>query len=350
MRIFTDNIISFVKDTSKISHEEKLKNEWEINQPGRKLKASDSRKKYLLFGKQMRGIDLTEEEKQFLNKERKRSTDIEPEETAVETKKNTKHAKQSRNKANSSIKDNNNKNNHQSQTTIEKSNIMYTKINKLPIIHSRYLLDTNQFKMNRILKENKKIENCHSIYISNYMNYINQNRVIHYEGLHKNISVLNKDEVEKFNKKIINDFDQSEKIIKQDNYFVKSKDDNDDIDDKKFNRFLNKFGSVRIKASDSMKNLMVKRNYLNKDIVDRISIERKLKEIFDMYKSSSNASKDASITTKMEMDINDMVHTLEKAKEILPSSDSRLDELANIIEMKKEEIANTSIKTKPKKK
>jgi hypothetical protein len=159
MRIFTDNIISFVKDTSKISHEEKLKNEWEINQPGRKLKASDSRKKYLLFGKQMRGIDLTEEEKQFLNKERKRSTDIEPEETAVETKKNTKHTKQSRNKANSSIKDNNNKNNHQSQTTIEKSNIMYTKINKLPIIHSRYLLDTNQFKMNRILKENKNIEN-----------------------------------------------------------------------------------------------------------------------------------------------------------------------------------------------
>ena len=350
MRIFTDNIISFVKDTSKISHEEKIKNEWEINQPGRKLKASDSRKKYLLFGKQMRGADLTEEEKQILNKERKRSTDIEPEEIAVEAKKNAKHSKQSRNKANSSIKDNNNKNNHQSQTTNESSNIMYTKINKLPIIHSRYLLDTNQFKMNRILKENKKIENCHSIYISNYMNYINQNRVIHYEGLQKNISVLNKDEIEKFNKKILNDFDQSEKIIKQDNYFVKSKDDNDDIDDKKFNRFLNKFGSVRIKASDSMKNLMVKRNYLNKDIVDRISIERKLKEIFDMYKSSSNASKDASMTTKVDMDINDMMNTLEKAKEILPSSDSRLEELASIIEMKKEEIANTSIKTKPKKK
>jgi hypothetical protein len=248
------------------------------------------------------------------------------------------------------MKKNNSKNNHQSQTTNEASNIMYTKINKLPIIHSRYLLDTNHFKMNRILKENKKIENCHSIYISNYMNYINQNRVIHYEGLQKNISVLNKDEIEKFNKKILSDFDQSEKIIKQDNYFVKSKDDNDDIDDKKFNRFLNKFGSVRIKASDSMKNLMVKRNYLSKDIVDRISIERKLKEIFDMYKSSSNASKDASMTTKVDMDINDMVNTLEKAKEILPSSDSRLEELASIIEMKKEEIANTSIKTKTKKK
>ena len=95
---------------------------------------------------------------------------------------------------------------------------------------------------------------------------------------------------------------------------------------------------------------MVKRNYLSKDIVDRISIERKLKEIFDMYKSSSNASKDASMTTKVDMDINDMVNTLEKAKEILPSSDSRLEELASIIEMKKEEIANTSIKTKTKKK
>jgi hypothetical protein len=61
MRIFSDNVISFVKDTSKLSHEEKIKNEWEINEPGRKLKASDSRKKYLIYNKKMRGADLSEE-------------------------------------------------------------------------------------------------------------------------------------------------------------------------------------------------------------------------------------------------------------------------------------------------
>ena len=48
IRIFSDYTISFVKDLSKISHEDKIKTEWEINQPGRKLKASDSRKKFLV--------------------------------------------------------------------------------------------------------------------------------------------------------------------------------------------------------------------------------------------------------------------------------------------------------------
>ena len=57
--------------------------------------------------------------------------------------------------------------------------------------------------------------------------------------------------MDKYIQKILDDFDQSEKIIKL----------------------------VRIKASDNMKNFMVKRNYLNKDIIDRISIE-KIKDIF----------------------------------------------------------------------
>ena len=354
MRVFSDNIISFVKDTSKLSHEEKIKNEWEINQPGRKLKASDSRKKYLIYGKKMRGGDLSEEEKQILKQERKRSCDIDKEEI-VEDPKNKKHNKKSRNK--SKELSNNKNNNNQNQTGNEISSIMYTKINKLPIIHSRYLLDTNQFKMNKILKGNKKIDNYHSIYISNYMNYINQKRVIHFEGIQKNVSVLNKEFLEKYNQKILDDFDQSEKIIKQDNYFVKSKDDNDDIDDKKFNKFLNKFGSVRIKASDSMKNLMVKRNYLNKDIIDKISIEKKMKEIFDLFNNrnntvgnnNSNNEKGKIIDKKEELDINEMNNVLEKAKSILSNDDKRLEELANMIEIRKEEIANIP-KGKPKKK
>ena len=349
MRIFSDNIISFVKDTSKISHEEKIKNEWELNQPGRKLKASDSRKKYLIYGKKMQGGNLSEEEKQILEKERKRSTEMDKEEI-VEDPKNKKH-KKSRNKG----KENEGKNkNNQKEQSNENNTIMYTKINKLPIIHSRYLLNTNQFKMNRILKGNKKIDNCHSLYISNYMNYINQKRVIHYEGIKKNVSILDKESLDKYNQKILDDFDQSERIIKQDNYFVKSKDDTDDVDDKKFNKFLNKFGSVRIKASDSMKNLMVKRNYLNKDITDKISIEKKIKEIFDLFNNrvvltSNEKEKGPKVEKNNEPDVNEMINVLEKAKEILPSSDKRLEELANMIDIRKEEIANMQ-KPKPKKK
>ena len=339
IRVFSDNIISFVKDISKISHEEKIKNEWEINQPGRKLKASDSRKRYLILGKKLKGETLSEEEKQILNKERKRSTENEQEEVMVENKKNMKHNKTSRNKSNNNLKDNNKNNKNQNQAMEENSNIIYTKINKLPIIHSRYLLDVNQFKMNKILKRNKKIEKFHSLYITNYMNYINQKRVIHFEGVQKNASILDKETFDKFNQKIINDFEQSEKIVKKENYFVKSRDDIDDIDDKKFNKFLTKYGSVRIKASDSMKNLMMKRNYLSRDMVDRIICERKMREIFDLYNNNSNSINIGS-NNKLDIDINEMINVLEKAKEIFPSSDSRLEELANIIENKKEEISN----------
>ena len=184
------------------------------------------------------------------------------------------------------------------------------------------------------------------------MNYINQKRVIHFEGIQKNISVLNKEFLDKYNQKILDNFEQSEKIIKQDNYFVKSKDDTDDIDDKKFNKFLNKFGNVRIKASDSMKNLMVKRNYLNKDIIDKISIEKKIKEIFELFNNRTNINnneKGAKIDKNNELDINEMNSVLEKAKAILPSTDKRLEELANMIEIRKEEIANMP-KVKQKKK
>ena len=353
LRVFCDNIISFVKDNSKISHEDKIKNEWELNQPGRKLKASDSRKKYLIYGKKMNGAELSEEEKQILEKERKRSNEIEKEE-ANEDPKNKKH-KKGRNKGKENTGNNNknnNNNSNQNQTNNEITNIMYTKINKLPIIHSRYLLDTNQFKMNKILKGNKKIDNYHSLYISNYMNYINQKRVIHFEGIQKNISILSKEFLEKYNQKIIDDFEQSEKIIKQDNYFVKSKDDTDDIDDKKFNKFLNKFGSVRIKASDSMKNLMVKRNYLNKDITDKIFIEKKMKEIFELFNNRTNVSNNekAPKVDKNELDVNEITKVYEKAKEILPSTDKRLEELSNIIDIRKEEIANMPKGGKTKKK
>ena len=347
MRIFSDNIISFVKDLSKISHENKLKSEWEINQPGRKLKASDSRKKFLIYKKKVKGVVLSEEEKQILKKERIRISEAEKEEITEE--KNDKNDKNKKQKKSRNNKKELNKNNSIHSNPNETGNIMYTKINKLPIIHSRYLLDSDQFKMNRILKENKIADSCRSLYISNYMNYIKQKRVIHYEGLQKNISVINQEFLEKYNQKILSDFENSEKIIKKENYFVKNKDDKNDIDDKRFNKFLNKFGSIRLKASDSMKNLMVKRKVLSKGIMEKIAIEKKMEEIFEFFKSRENSQitnekNEKGKNTKNEnkipdIDVNEMTSVLEKAKELLPKDDKRLEELNNLIEIKKEEIA-----------
>ena len=240
---------------------------------------------------------------------------------------------------------------NQSSNNDTGNTIMYTKINKLPIIHSRYLLDSNQFRMNRILKDNKKIDNYHSLFISNYVNYINQKRVIHYGGLQKNISILNQEFLEKYSQKILNDFETSEKNIKKENYFVKSKEDKNDTDDKNFNKFLNKFGKVRLKASDSMKNLMVRRNVLNKGFIDKIAIEKKMNEIFELFKSRDNSlittnekndkkdKNNKAEINKFDIDINEMINVLEKAKELLPGDDKRLEEMTRLIEIRKEEIA-----------
>ena len=351
MRIFSDNIISFVKDLSKISHEDKLKSEWEVNQPGRKLKASDSRKKFLVYKKKEKGVTLTEEEKQILKKERVRISEEEKEEITED--KNDKNKKHVNKKGRNNKKEINKTNSINNQSNNEGGPIMYTKINKLPIIHSRYLLDSDQFKMNRILKDNKKTDNSHSLFISNYMNYINQKRVIRYEGLQKNISVINQEFLEKYNQKILSDFENSEKIIKKEDYFVKSKEDKNDVDDKKFSKFLNKFGSVRLKASDSMKNLMYKRSVLNKGLMDKIAIEKKVNEIIEFFKTRESnlntnekngkgkAGKNAKDDNKQnDIDINEMTSVLEKAKELLNKDDKRLEELNNLIEIKKEEIAS----------
>ena len=365
MRIFSDNIISFVKDLSKINHEDKIKNEWEINQPGRKMIASDSRKKFLVYKKNKKGEKLSEEEKDILIKERPRQSELEKEieEKEKEDDKNKKNNKKSRN-ANPTKKENAKNANQIQSMNNDTQGIMYTKINKLPIIHSRYLLETEHFKMNHILKDKKKVDNYHSLFISNYINYIKQKRVIHYEGLQKNISVINDEFLEKYNQKILSDYEQSEKTIKKENYFVKSKNDKNDADDNKFNIFLNKFGNIRLKASDSMKNLIVRRNVLNKGIIGKINIEKKINEILEYFKSRENSlvtneknEKGKNIKTdlsnKSDMDINEMINVLEKAKELLDKNDKRLEELERLIEIRKEEIntkTNNTNKGKNKKK
>ena len=117
---------------------------------------------------------------------------------------------------------------------------------------------------------------------------------------------------------------------------------------------MNKFGNVRLRACDSMKNLMVKRNILNKGIIDKIAIEKKMNEIFDYFRSRENSlntneknekGKGEKNKDKNEIDIKDMISVLEKAKELLPNDDKRLEELNNLIEMRKEEIAAKTANT-----
>ena len=95
IRIFSDHIISFVKDTSKINHENKIKNEWEIGHEGRKIKAIESRKKFLALTKKKLGFQLTKDETELLMKTKRRKSlnEQENEDIKNNVKDNTKENK-----------------------------------------------------------------------------------------------------------------------------------------------------------------------------------------------------------------------------------------------------------------
>ena len=176
--------------------------------------------------------------------------------------------------------------------------------------------------MPNILKSEKKIENSNCSFILDYVNYIKKERIVKYEGKHEN-SIMTRSKYRFFNDKINDDFEKSAKLIKKDDYFVKSKEHyNNDIDQKKFNKFVNKFGKVRMSASSSMKNLLSKRNILNQSLSEKIKYEKKVKDI---------------ISGAVNLEINELSFISNKAKEILPENFKGLDELDLIIRRKQEE-------------
>ena len=65
--VFSTDPICFVKNTMKEDKETAIKEEWDINEPGRALKASMSRKKYFLNVKAKNGELLTPEEEELIN-------------------------------------------------------------------------------------------------------------------------------------------------------------------------------------------------------------------------------------------------------------------------------------------
>ena len=328
IRIFSNNMLSFVKDNSKLEHENKIKEGWEENKEGRKLKASESRKKFLVLNKKLNGEELSKEELELLLKPRERNIlNEDNKENGENEKAKIKNLKSTLNNKIKSI----NKNIKSQKISVnanvnklnKKSGIISNELKEdlLPIIKTRNLLNLSHFKMNNIIKYEKKLKHSNSSYILNYINYFKKGRVKKYEGIHEN-SVLTKTKYKLFNEKINEDFEKSERIIKKNDFFAKSKEYyNNDSDQKKFKKFVNKFGTVRISASNSMKNLLDKRNILNQSLSERIKYEKKVKDI---------------ISGAITLDVNEMTMISNKAKEILPENFKGLDKLDLIIHKKKE--------------
>ena len=176
--------------------------------------------------------------------------------------------------------------------------------------------------MPNIIKNNKKIHHSNSSFILNYINYLNKERIVKYQGIQEN-AVMTQSKYRFFNEKINDEFEKSEKMIKKDDYFVKSKDYyNNDEDQNKFNQFVKKFGKTRIMASNSMQNLLNKRNQLNQSLRERIKYEKMIKDI---------------VSGTLNLGHEELTSISRKAKEVLPEDFKGLEELNSIINKKQEE-------------
>jgi hypothetical protein len=92
IRVFSNETIGFVKDTSKEDMEKALKDSWEIAEPGRAEKAKRARAKFLIQQKKEKGEELTPEEEAILHEERERKTFTQFEEL-IDKSGNDKNAK-----------------------------------------------------------------------------------------------------------------------------------------------------------------------------------------------------------------------------------------------------------------
>ena len=325
IRVFSNYMLSFVKDTSKISHENKIKEDWEIGHEGRKIKASKSRKKYIALTKRNRGLELSQDELEILSRPRSRKSLINQEEENNELKNIKENFDKRKIKLQKLSKINDNKASNlilnANSMDVNNNNSNENKLDMLPFIKLNNNINTSHFRMSSIINSEKKMKKSNSSYIINYVNYFKNSRLIKYENVREN-SILTKSKYNFYNEKINDEFEKSETSRKKDDYFVKSKEHyKNDGDQINFKKFINRIGKLRISASNSMKNLMTKRSMINKSLIERIKFEKKIKDI---------------ITGAVNLEINEMSSFSNRAKQVLPENYKGLDELDMMIKRKKE--------------
>ena len=191
--VFSTDPVLFVKNTLKEDEENEIKNNWEINEPGRALKANLSREKFLIEKKIKEGIDISEDEKSLLIKKFSKKIRSTTEIVKIKNKINLSNY--------SPIK---NENDENGINNIKNKNKIY----KIPKSRSRLKLKIN-LNLNNLKnkKENNNndnnsndnnnklpdLDNYNSNFIKNFYKYTQQNRIIVKNKSASNINNINID-------------------------------------------------------------------------------------------------------------------------------------------------------------
>ena len=329
IRVFSSNNLGFIKDFSKEEHENLIKEEWEMNDMGRTLRASKSRKKYLLQKKKLNKEELNEEEKRNLEEERKRRTTNQIDHINDEDTSNRKKSENKKNKFLNSNKKVNNKNKNEKKKNENESELSY------PILSQ--LKEQKSFSMSNIFKKEKlNYSKSQSKYIINYVNYSRSNRTI-FTNLqnekskrHNFNSIIMSDEKRELKKKnIMEIFEKSEEKFKK--HFEQF--------DKTYSDFggslkiLNKSASMfRLSRMKKENKLLSQRNSIKDFILKTIEIKDKMNDIM----------KDNNI--KGNLDFEELINVYKEGIKILGSKNENVVKFFSFLSKKKEEIIEQEIK------
>ena len=334
IRIFSSNYIGFIKDCSKIEHEKLIKEEWENKDSGRTLRASKSRKRYLLQQKQNNNEKLNEEEKKDLEEERKRRNANEIDNIG-ESENNNNNKKNGLSKKNIDFKKNKKEDKKKKDENEDNINNNNKNNTNFPYFHN--LLEKKSFSMNNIFK--KDIPNCksHSKYIINYYKYSRSNRTIYCnlnekskKSFNQNNNIMNEEKIELKKKNIFELYEKSKEKYRKD--FEKF--------DSTYSEFggtlktLNRTSSMfRLSRINKEKKLLSQRNSIKDFIQNSLEIKNKMNEVIKDNMNNNN-----------NIDFEELINIYKEGVKILGEKNDSVEKYFNIISKKKEEIIEQELK------
>ena len=359
IRVYSSNSMAFIKDRTKEEHEKKLKERWEENDEGRGQLAIKSRKKFLVFAKNLKKEKLNENELKILNEDRQRrsANEIDHIIDENESKINNKMKKvkkyeskqinlKDKSKNNGPQIKNKNNNNIEEEDTLQANNTLTKNIINHINKRARPLSMENIFRQKRPVSIGTK-----SQYILNFIDYSNKKRTLYIKKLQKMPLLRNKNVIrnskfivsdEKYREKIkgniMSKVEESENELKKsnENYIKITHDLAEGINN--INKNLNNQRRAQSISKESLlnrrkklQNLIQRRLDIKRDILFYNDENKKILENFEKTKKELNNKKGDLLNYE------ELIKIYQEGNVLLGYKDNDLIEFFNLVSKIKEE-------------
>ncbi len=323
IRVFSSDSIAFIKDTSKEDHEKQMKDDWESKDEGRALRASKSRKRFIISEKISRKMPIDEEEKKIIDEVReRRSSSVIDHKTEEEG-----NAPKRKGKRMPTIKKGKGDIKKKEKEATKETEEDYGKNKKV----FEYLLRNKSISMTNIFSSPlPAVSNSKSQYILNYIRYAHKDRTIINNVHHR---IISDDEYrERKRANILRMFEESEKRFHK----VETNNDNQSELNESLKSMTRSLSMARLTQKEKNSPLFEKRN----------SIMNELKKKEEIVKKMIDTMKD---NTMKNFDFAFMASTYKEGVTYVGEKNVTVRQFFKFCSMKKEEqIKNEMKKLSPK--